>query len=450
VAAVTSGKKDNDMKKLIGVMTLLLLFLPVVGVAEIKEIISEGNYNMGDGETPSVAESRALLDAKRIALEEAGTYVESYSKVKNFQLTEDEVKVLASGTIEVAILDKKRTIVGDGFHFWVKIKARVNSDRMTEMAGNVKERSIVEDFKKIQREYAQNQKEMEVLKKELSLARGGAGKKQLEARISDEEKRFQANEWFEKGLQHTVSREEALAIEEFTRVIALNPDYAEAYHHRGIAYYNRGLTTNDKAQFELAANDFRKVIALKPRSREAIFAQAAIYLFQEQYDQAIGELDKAIAAHPDEAVSYVGRGFIYTREKRKNPRRAIEDFSRAIAIGGPWTPMAYMNRGAVLLDEKRFSEAANDFNRVIELTPRNAKAYLGRGVCQAFQGQFSKAIEDLNRSIELDPKCPDAYNIRGMVYAQIGNPRAISDFQKACDMGHAQGCANWQRILKSR
>ena len=67
-----------------------------------------------------------------------------------------------------------------------------------------------------------------------------------------------------------------------------------------------------------------------------------------------------------------------------------------------------------------------------------------------FQGQFSKAIEDINKSIELDPKSPDAYNIRGMVYAQIGNPRAISDFQKVCDMGHAQGCSNWQRILKSR
>ncbi len=53
---------------------------------------------------------------------------------------------------------------------------------------------------------------------------------------------------------YTVSREESLAIDEFTRAIALNPDYAEAYNHRGIAYYNRGLTTNDKAQFELAVN----------------------------------------------------------------------------------------------------------------------------------------------------------------------------------------------------
>ena len=39
----------------------------------------------------------------------------------DLKLTEDEIKVLASGLMEVTILDKKRTIVGDGFNFWVKI-----------------------------------------------------------------------------------------------------------------------------------------------------------------------------------------------------------------------------------------------------------------------------------------------------------------------------------------
>lgn len=436
------------MRKLIAVGIALCLLLPAVGLAEVKEIISEGNYNMGDGETPSVAESRALLDAKRIALEQAGTYVESYSKIQNFQLTEDEVKVLASGTIEVTILEKKRTIVGDGFHFWVKIKARVNTDKMTEMARNVKEKSIVEDYKKIQREYAQNQKEMEILKKQLDMAKGEADRKKVESRISDEEKRFQATEWFEKGLHHTVGREEDLAIDEYTQAIALNPDYIEAYNHRGVAYYNRGLPTNDRAYFERAVEDFRKVVALNPESQTATFAQSVIYLFEEKYDQAIAELDQAIAANPSEAMAYVGRGFIYM--EKKNPTRAIEDFSRAIALGGPWTPMAYLNRGSVLFDSKKYTEAAADFSRVIELTPRNAKAYLGRGVCQAFQKQYGKALEDLNRSIELDAKLADAYNIRGLIYAEIKNPRAISDFQKACDMGHVQGCRNWQLILKNR
>lgn len=437
------------MKSFIAIMTILLL-LPASGFSEIKEIVSEGHYNMGDGETPSVAESRALLNAKRIALEQAGTYVESYSNVRNFQLTEDEVKVLASGTIEVVILDKKRTIVGDGFHFWVKIRAMVNSDKMEEMVGNVKERSVIEDYKKIQREYEKNQKEMEELKKELALAKGETARKKVETRIAVEEKLFQANEWFEKGLRHTVSNEEESAIEEYSQAIALNPDYAEAYNNRGIAYYNRGLSSGDQSQFERAVKDFRKVIAMKPGSYSAYFAQGAIYLYQEEYDKAIGELNKAIALDPDEGVAYVGRGFIYTREKSKDPAKAVTDFSKAIARGGPWSAMAYLNRGGVFLEDKQYDRAMDDFNKTIELSPGNAKAYLGRGLTLAFKRQFSRAIEDLNRAIDLNPKIPAFYNIRGSVYAEIGNPRAISDFQKACDMGFEQGCSNWQRLLKSR
>src|SRR3989338_2659243 len=111
------------MKKYVfAILVSFFLFYPSQGFAEVKEIVSEGTYNMGDGETPGVAESRALLNAKRTALEQAGTYVESYSKVINLQLSEDEIQALASGIMEVEILDKKRTLVGDGFHFCIKIK----------------------------------------------------------------------------------------------------------------------------------------------------------------------------------------------------------------------------------------------------------------------------------------------------------------------------------------
>ena len=76
---------------------MLIIFLSCLiarpGLGEADEIIAEGSYNMGDGETPTVAESRALLNAKRAALERAGTYVESYTKVRNFQLTQDQIQV---------------------------------------------------------------------------------------------------------------------------------------------------------------------------------------------------------------------------------------------------------------------------------------------------------------------------------------------------------------------
>src|SRR3989304_2881342 len=183
-------------------MIISLLFLPLHVSAQTKEIIAEGTYNMGDGETPSVAESRALLQAKRIAVEQAGTYVESYTKVKNLQLTEDEIKVLSSGLMEVEILDKKRTIVGDGFNFWVKIKAKVNPDKIEERAKRVKEKSVVEDYKKIQEAYDKSQKDIEELKRQLAGAKGEAEKKPIGTKIADEERLLKAREGFEKGYQY--------------------------------------------------------------------------------------------------------------------------------------------------------------------------------------------------------------------------------------------------------
>jgi tetratricopeptide (TPR) repeat protein len=439
------------MKKFIAIVVMLFLLLPAYGFTEIKDIISEGDYNMGDGETPSVAESRALLNAKRIALEQAGTYVESYSKVKNFQLVEDEVKVLTAGMIEVTILDKKRTIVGDGFRFWVKIKAKVKLDKMEDMARTVKEKSIIEDYKMIQREYDKNQKEMEKLKKDLAMAQGEMAKKNVETRIAAEEKLFQANEWFEKGLHSTIGREDDKAIEEYTQAIALNPDYAEAYIYRGAAYYNRGTFSSDSGQYELAVKDFRKVVAMKPGTYSAYLAQGAIYVHQNEYEKGIEVINKAIALSPHEGMAYVLRGFIYMQAKSKDPEKAIADASKVIDIGGLWSAMAYSNRGVTLLFEKKqYDRAIDDLSRAIDLTPRNAPAYTARGIALVFKNQFNQALEDISRSIELNPKIPITYNIRGLIYTQMGNPRAIADFQKACDMGFEEGCKNWKQSLKGR
>ena len=141
------------MRYILNLFIVFCLIFPSSGFAEVKEIIAEGTYNMGDGETPSVAESRAILHAKRVAIEQAGTYIESYSKVKNFQLAQDEIQVLASGLMQVTILEKRRAIVGDGITFWVKIKAKVSPDKIPELVKIIKEKSAAEEYKRLQTDY---------------------------------------------------------------------------------------------------------------------------------------------------------------------------------------------------------------------------------------------------------------------------------------------------------
>ncbi len=250
---VTSNMRPN-MRHLLVLVTLLLL-APAVGFSETKEIVAEGVYHMGDGETPSVAESRALLQAKRVAVEQAGTYVESYSKVKNLRLTEDEIQVLASGLMEVTILDKKRSIAGDGFNFSVKIRAIVHPDKMEEMAKRVKEKSAVGDYKKVQEAYDNSQKEIEALKRQLAQAKTEQEKSRVESKITDEERFFQANEWLEKGEQAWLNDQTDAAIEAYTKAIGLRPNHAKAYYLRGAAY-------NAKKQSEQTILDCQKACQL--------------------------------------------------------------------------------------------------------------------------------------------------------------------------------------------
>src|SRR3989338_8242744 len=396
------------MRYFFTVIIAVFIFFPSHTFAETKEIISEGTYNMGDGETPSVAESRALLQAKRIALEQAGTYVESWTKVENLQLTKDEIQVLASGIMEVEILDKKRTVVGDGFHFWVQIKARVNPDKIEEMAKRVKEKSVVEDYKKIQEAYDKSQREIEELKKQLAGAKGEKEKKQVEAKITDEERLFEASQWFEKGLKHDLNKEYDDAIEAFTSAIAIWPDYADyGYYARGTAYYKKG-------EYYRAIENFNKAIALTPNVATTYAFRGNAYVYKGQYDRAIEDYNKAIAIDPNVAQAYSNRGLVYANKEQYD--RAIEDYSKAIA-----------------------------------LNPNLAFAYVQRGHMYGSKEQYNRAIEDYSKAIALDPNLAQAYTSRGFVYDISDNMgRAISDFQKACDMGDENGCKGLQMVLEKR
>ena len=53
------------MKFIVLIVAAFLPLLPSFSLAETKEIVADGTYNMGDGETPTVAESRALLQAQK-------------------------------------------------------------------------------------------------------------------------------------------------------------------------------------------------------------------------------------------------------------------------------------------------------------------------------------------------------------------------------------------------
>lgn len=106
---------------------VLSIFFESNALAEIHTVESNGEYVMGDSDTKIEARKIALENAKRLALEEIGTYLESETVVKNGSLTKDEIKVYTAGIIQTTVLSENMSLLEDKTSvFRIRIKANVD------------------------------------------------------------------------------------------------------------------------------------------------------------------------------------------------------------------------------------------------------------------------------------------------------------------------------------
>jgi hypothetical protein len=184
-------------KRMVSIATTVVLLVcllagaqPFLAHAETKVITADASYIMGDGETPDFAEARALQKAKQTALEEAGTYVQSYTKVQNLDLTAEEIQTLAGGVLQVEVLEKTRSLVSDGLRFYTKIKATVTTEKMEELAHRIKGKNVAEEYTKLQTEYARLSRELEAWKQHAAKTTQGPERNATLDQIREGEKAF--------------------------------------------------------------------------------------------------------------------------------------------------------------------------------------------------------------------------------------------------------------------
>jgi hypothetical protein len=199
-------------------VVLVLAFVfsnPLSVLADTKTITGEATYTMGDGETPSFAEAQVLQRAKQVALEQAGTYVESYTKVQNLNLTTEEIQTLAGGVMTIEVLDKSRALVGDGLKLSIKIKATVTTDKMEELAQRIKGKNVAGEYQKLQAEYARLSREVETWKQLAAKTPVGPEREAALDQIREREQAFARTQQNEEALfQHLVSGQVLVAVAE--------------------------------------------------------------------------------------------------------------------------------------------------------------------------------------------------------------------------------------------
>lgn len=129
-----------------------------------------------------------------------------------------------------------------------------------------------------------------------------------------------------------------------------------------------------------------------------------------QYQQAIVVYSRSINLLPNDADSYLGRGY------------------------------AYENLG-------EYQKALSDYSQVIALKPRDPRAYFVRGLLYDLMGKTDRAIQDYSTAISLQPNNADAYYYRGMAWEKLGKTdSARADYRNAVMYGRADAEAKLKAL----
>lgn len=133
---------------------------------------------------------------------------------------------------------------------------------------------------------------------------------------------------------------------------------------------------------------------------------------------------------PTNAEGYLGRAKICNKYDYDCQ---INNYNKAIEID-PKNAVVYKLRGDSYSRKHDFDQAIINYTNAIEIDPKFFDAYQSRLSVYESKGEFEKAIGDATRVLEIKPKDARVYHQRGYFYRYLLNfEKAIADFSKAIE-----------------
>ena len=192
-------------------------------------------------------------------------------------------------------------------------------------------------------------------------------------------------------------------------------------------------------------------------------------LYEDQIQKHFNSIEYyngMLATSQPRAIDYLGRALDFMMVK--NPKSAIEDLDRAIAMRENFTLAYFVRANARFMqiemsqltagnediqptdklkieqeaklrqrqDAKAYADVIADLDKVLEYSPKNVYALYNKGCVYVKTGNLTSAISSFTAAINEKNDLGEAYYNRGLVYLQLGNKeRGISDLSKAGELG---------------
>lgn len=371
--------------------------------AEVKEYEGFGEYVMSDFETPDIAKQRAKARAEQNAMEQAGVYVESYTKVINHQVTHDEIATMTNGILKVKDVQYGKmtpTEDGKGILICVTIKADIDTDDINKWLSQNKENvnDLIEQNKRLQKAREEQDRKIEELQKQVASVKTAQEKKRTQTMVDDADREFLSNQKTEEGIRLRATGDSIGALVALSTAVDLNPQNANAYAEMGSINSGWGLLHKSKEECARGISAYTKAIMIDSQNAKLYYRRSLTYNTMCDYAKQLADCTKAIELEPQNEKWYCARAWAY--QSLENYTRAIEDCVRAIKLN-PQYADAYLQRGQIYHDIGDDKRAIDDFHKTIDLNRNNNREdpepYMWRSlsyenVGDTFMAEFTSAI----------------------------------------------------------
>ena len=171
-------------------------------------------------------------------------------------------------------------------------------------------------------------------------------------------------------------------------------------------------------------------LAKLPKARpDLLDGIASIYFLAHEDEKALQFTAQAKEVDPDYPDTYRIEGDIYLRmpSKKDSKKKALEAF-KSYSDRKPSDPYGYIQRFQIFIKDSNFEGAAEELNRVVEVSPRYPEVHYMRSQIYTKMGRGRDALNELEEELKLNPRFVKVLVERGNVLVKANN---IDEAQKS-------------------
>jgi len=179
-------------------------------------------------------------------------------------------------------------------------------------------------------------------------------------------------------------------------------------------YLGLGHTYYNQKKYAEAEKSYARAASLSKGDSEPYARLAFTYTELQRLDEALAMARRAVAAQPDNYYGYLAVGYVHSL--RHNYAEAETAYRKAVSVAPQPLLVLQSELVRILGEQKRYSDAASEAKRGIEIDPKDFSARFSYALMLQKLGQLLLSSQQYLEAIKLNAKDGAPHSNIGLIY----------------------------------